>query len=140
MEENGARYLADSAAGQKSGWYYDQRENRAFMANLAPGKTVLDAYCYSGGFSLLAAARDNLIVGALVVTRFEPTRRLAPWSNRVATARRPAFTTTVRVVDRVHRHTAIMRRAALPAGTSGLAVRFVFVFRVAHLADRRNAA
>ena len=65
VEENGARYLADSAAGQKSGWDYDQRENRAFMANLAPGKTVLDAYCYSGGFSLLAAARGAKNVVAL---------------------------------------------------------------------------
>ena len=56
-EENGVAYLADPQAGQKSGWYYDQRENRAFIARLAKGRRVLDAYCYSGGFSLLAAAR-----------------------------------------------------------------------------------
>jgi 23S rRNA (cytosine1962-C5)-methyltransferase len=57
VEENGARYVADLAAGQKSGWYYDQRDNRAFMAGLAAGGRVLDAYCYSGGFGVLAAAR-----------------------------------------------------------------------------------
>lgn len=55
LEENGARYFADLARGQKTGWYYDQRENRAFMANLARGRSVLDAYSYAGGFAVLAA-------------------------------------------------------------------------------------
>jgi 23S rRNA (cytosine1962-C5)-methyltransferase len=55
VEENGARYFADLASGQKTGWYYDQRDNRAFLAALAKGKTMLDAYCYTGGFALLAA-------------------------------------------------------------------------------------
>jgi 23S rRNA (cytosine1962-C5)-methyltransferase len=56
VRENGVRYLADPEAGQKSGWYYDQRDNRHFMGQLAKGKSMLDAYCYTGGFSLLAAA------------------------------------------------------------------------------------
>ena len=55
VEENGARYLADLTEGQKTGWYYDQRDNRVFMAALAKGKTVLDAYSYTGGFGILAA-------------------------------------------------------------------------------------
>lgn len=55
VEENGIRYFADLGSGQKTGWYYDQRDNRAFMAGLAPGKSVLDAYCYAGGFALAAA-------------------------------------------------------------------------------------
>jgi 23S rRNA (cytosine1962-C5)-methyltransferase len=55
VEENGARYFADPAGGQKTGWYYDQRDNRAFIASLAKGKSVLDAYCYSGGFAIAAA-------------------------------------------------------------------------------------
>jgi 23S rRNA (cytosine1962-C5)-methyltransferase len=53
--ENGARYLADLAEGQKTGWYYDQRDNRAFIAGLASGKSVLDGYSYTGGFGVLAA-------------------------------------------------------------------------------------
>jgi 23S rRNA (cytosine1962-C5)-methyltransferase len=57
LEENGIVYFADLSGGQKSGWYYDQRANRAFMANFATGARVLDAYCYSGGFGVLAAAR-----------------------------------------------------------------------------------
>jgi 23S rRNA (cytosine1962-C5)-methyltransferase len=55
VEENGVRYFADIASGQKTGWYYDQRDNRAFIASLSGGKSVLDAYCYSGGFALAAA-------------------------------------------------------------------------------------
>ena len=55
VEENSVRYFADLTSGQKTGWYYDQRDNRAFMAHLAGGKSVLDAYCYTGGFALAAA-------------------------------------------------------------------------------------
>jgi len=55
VEENGARYIADLAEGQKTGWYYDQRDNRAFIAALAKGKSVLDAYSYTGGFGIAAA-------------------------------------------------------------------------------------
>jgi 23S rRNA (cytosine1962-C5)-methyltransferase len=55
VQENGARYIADLAEGQKTGWYYDQRDNRAFIAALARGKSVLDAYSYTGGFGIVAA-------------------------------------------------------------------------------------
>jgi 23S rRNA (cytosine1962-C5)-methyltransferase len=55
LEENGVRYFADLAHGQKSGWYYDQRDNRAFVASLAKNTRVLDAYCYTGGFAIAAA-------------------------------------------------------------------------------------
>ncbi|WP_207480814.1 class I SAM-dependent rRNA methyltransferase [Arenibaculum pallidiluteum] len=57
VEENGAVFFGDPAGGQKTGWFFDQRENRAFMAGLAQGARVLDAYCYNGGFGVLAAAR-----------------------------------------------------------------------------------
>jgi len=61
VEENGARYIADLTEGQKTGWYYDQRDNRAFIAHfvkekgVAKGRSVLDAYSYTGGFGILAA-------------------------------------------------------------------------------------
>jgi 23S rRNA (cytosine1962-C5)-methyltransferase len=64
LEENGAQYLGDIAAGQKTGWYFDQRENRAFAAQLGRKKTVLDAFCYTGGFAILAAkAGAHEVVG-----------------------------------------------------------------------------
>lgn len=65
VRENGVSYVADPQAGQKSGWYYDQRDNRAFIAGLARGKRVLDAYCYSGGFAVLAAVAGAISVTAL---------------------------------------------------------------------------
>jgi len=53
--ENGARFVADLSGGQKTGWFYDQRDNRRFTAGLASGANVLDVYSYSGGFGVLAA-------------------------------------------------------------------------------------
>jgi len=53
--ENGARFLIDPLAGQKTGWFYDQRENRRFVARLAAGARVLDLYCFGGGFGIEAA-------------------------------------------------------------------------------------
>ncbi len=63
IAENGAVFVADPASGQKTGWFFDQRENRARVAALAGGARMLDAYCYGGGFGVLAAAR-----GAAAVT------------------------------------------------------------------------
>jgi 23S rRNA (cytosine1962-C5)-methyltransferase len=42
------------AAGQKTGFYLDQRDNRAFTGTLAKDKDVLNCFCYTGGFSLYA--------------------------------------------------------------------------------------
>jgi 23S rRNA (cytosine1962-C5)-methyltransferase len=56
LEENGLTYLADLQEGQKTGWFYDQRENRAAVGRLAQGASVLDVYGYTGGFALAAAA------------------------------------------------------------------------------------
>jgi 23S rRNA (cytosine1962-C5)-methyltransferase len=55
LEENGSRYFVDLTGGQKTGWYFDQRDNRAFIASLACGRSLLDVYCHSGGFAVLAA-------------------------------------------------------------------------------------
>ncbi|HYM74009.1 MAG TPA: class I SAM-dependent rRNA methyltransferase [Stellaceae bacterium] len=55
VEENGVVFEADVLAGQKTGWFFDQRDNRGFVAGLAAGARVLDLYCYSGGFAVRAA-------------------------------------------------------------------------------------
>jgi len=55
MTENGLRLFVNLAEGQKTGYYLDQRDNRAAVARLCPGRRVLDAFCYSGGFGLAAA-------------------------------------------------------------------------------------
>ncbi len=58
-------FVADLSGGQKTGWFYDQRDNRRFMAGLARDATVLDVYCYSGGFGVLAAKEGAKAVTAI---------------------------------------------------------------------------
>ena len=54
ITEDGIGYEVDVAAGQKTGFYLDQRDNRALAGTLAQGGSVLNAFCYTGGFSLAA--------------------------------------------------------------------------------------
>jgi 23S rRNA (cytosine1962-C5)-methyltransferase len=56
VKENGITYHINIAEGQKSGFYCDQRDNRAILANYAEDKNVLDCFSYSGGFTLNAFA------------------------------------------------------------------------------------
>ena len=58
VEENGMTYAIPLRGGQKTGWFYDQRMNRAAVVPFVesmPGCHVLDAFCYAGGFGALAA-------------------------------------------------------------------------------------
>jgi 23S rRNA (cytosine1962-C5)-methyltransferase len=52
--EDGVTYEVDVAHGQKTGFYLDQRDNRALFASLAAEREVLNAFCYTGGFTLAA--------------------------------------------------------------------------------------
>jgi 23S rRNA (cytosine1962-C5)-methyltransferase len=70
LVENDARFVADLSGGQKTGWFYDQRDNRRFMAGLAKDASVLDVYSYSGGFGVLAAVRGAKSV--VCVDRSQP--------------------------------------------------------------------
>ena len=54
IEEHGVRYGVDLVEGQKTGFYLDQRDNRAVVAGYIRGGRVLDLFCYSGGFGLTA--------------------------------------------------------------------------------------
>ena len=56
IEEHGLPFQVDVVSGQKTGFYLDQRDNRALVRTLAQGRDVLDAFCYSGGFALAAHA------------------------------------------------------------------------------------
>lgn len=76
VEEYGAHFFADLVGGQKTGWFYDQRDNRHLVGRLAKDARVLDVYCYAGGFAVQAAlggAREVLAVdrseGALALAQ-----------------------------------------------------------------------
>jgi 23S rRNA (cytosine1962-C5)-methyltransferase len=52
IEENGLHFAVDVITGQKTGFYLDQRDNRAKIGTLAKDKDILNCFCYSGGFSV----------------------------------------------------------------------------------------
>ncbi|MBO4466546.1 MAG: class I SAM-dependent rRNA methyltransferase [Bacteroidales bacterium] len=54
--ENGNKFLVNWTQGQKTGFFLDQRENRARVGALASGRNVLNLFCYTGGFSIYALA------------------------------------------------------------------------------------
>jgi 23S rRNA (cytosine1962-C5)-methyltransferase len=80
LEENGLAFFADPAGGQKTGWFYDQRDNRRFMARLARGRRVVDLYAYAGGFAVAAAKAGASAVTA--VDSSEPSLALAEAAAR----------------------------------------------------------
>ena len=79
--ENDTRFFADPMAGQKTGWFYDQRENRRAVAALAKGCRLLDAYCFAGGFAVTAAR-----VGASSVVAIDRSETALALAGRAAAA------------------------------------------------------
>src|SRR5439155_10894133 len=67
--ENGLRFEADVVRGQKTGFFLDQRENRSTVESLAQGRDVLNAFSFSGGFSVYAARRGARSVTDLYISR-----------------------------------------------------------------------
>ncbi|HNG58209.1 MAG TPA: class I SAM-dependent rRNA methyltransferase [Cellvibrionaceae bacterium] len=55
LEENGVPFEIPALTGQKTGWFYDHRINRQFLAPLCQGKRVLDVFCYLGSWGIQAA-------------------------------------------------------------------------------------
>lgn len=55
IEESGIKYRVDLLAGQKTGFFFDQRENRQALQKVAAGRRTLDCFCYVGAWSLNAA-------------------------------------------------------------------------------------
>ncbi|MCU0607990.1 MAG: class I SAM-dependent methyltransferase [Candidatus Edwardsbacteria bacterium] len=68
IEENGLKFAVDLEHGQKTGWFFDQRDNRLALRRHVRGKTVLDAFCHTGGFALNAAAGGATAVTGLDVS------------------------------------------------------------------------
>ena len=65
IAEYGLHFRVDVEEGQKTGFFLDQRENRQRVRALAAGREVLDAFCYTGGFSLAALAGGAKSVTAI---------------------------------------------------------------------------
>ena len=63
--EHGVKVNIDWITGQKTGFFIDQRENRYLLGKYSAGKKVLNTFCYSGGFSLLALKNGATLVHSL---------------------------------------------------------------------------
>lgn len=69
VSENGVRFRVDWAAGQKTGFFLDQRDNRLLLTKFVRGKSVLNAFCYTGGFSVYALAAGARLVHSVDISQ-----------------------------------------------------------------------
>lgn len=89
--ENGS-FAVDLLQGQKTGFYFDQRDNRQTLASLCAGKKVLDAFCYSGAFGI-AAGR----AGAREIVFADTSRSALEWAQ--ANVEKNSMNSTVAFVE-----------------------------------------
>lgn len=68
VAENGVHFRVDWEEGQKTGFFLDQRENRKLLAGFVHGKTVLNTFCYTGGFSCYALRAGARLVHSVDVS------------------------------------------------------------------------
>jgi 23S rRNA (cytosine1962-C5)-methyltransferase len=140
LADGGLRYEVDLAEGQKTGFYLDQRENRRAAAGYLRGQRVLDMFCYTGGFSLTAAAagaretlgydasqkavdlaRSNAVRNGIGNARFETGEGFAVLESLAAAGQRfggvvldpPKFTRSRRAVDEALRAYHYLNRLAI---------------------------
>ncbi len=67
--ENGCRFSINWADGQKTGFFLDQRDNRLALQDFVKGKTVLNAFCYTGGFSVYALKAGAVQVDSVDISK-----------------------------------------------------------------------
>ncbi|MBR9921962.1 MAG: class I SAM-dependent rRNA methyltransferase [Bacteroidetes bacterium] len=77
VKEHGHHFLVDWVAGQKTGFFLDQRDNRHMLSQYVKDKKVLNAFCYSGGFSVYALA-----AGAAMVHSVDISEKAIAWTDR----------------------------------------------------------
>lgn len=67
--ENGVKFKIDIEKGQKTGFFIDQRDNRALLKSICKGKSVLNTFCYTGGFSVYALQGGATLVDSVDVSK-----------------------------------------------------------------------
>ena len=77
VQENGHHFFINWEEGQKTGFFLDQRDNRQLLTRYAENKTVLNAFSYSGGFSVYA-----LKAGANVVHSVDVSKKAIEWTDK----------------------------------------------------------
>jgi 23S rRNA (cytosine1962-C5)-methyltransferase len=107
FREAGLVYAVDVLGGQKTGFYLDQRDNRRIVGAHARGREVLNAFCYTGGFTLAALAQGAARVvsidssaGALALARANLARNPALDATRATWIEADVFAELRRLRDR----------------------------------------
>ena len=77
VHENGIPFYVDIENGQKTGFFIDQRDNRALVGQFSKGKNVLNLFCYTGGFSLYSLQGDANLVHSVDISK-----RAIEWTDR----------------------------------------------------------
>src|SRR5258706_164031 len=80
ISENGLKFFVDWEQGQKTGFFIDQRDNRKLLSEYSSSKKVLNAFAYSGGFSVYA-----LKAGAAMVHSVDSSEPAAQWAEKNVT-------------------------------------------------------
>ncbi len=128
ITEQGIRFALDLSKGQKTGFFLDQRENRALVKQYAANRAVLDCFCYSGGFALNAVAGGACSVVAIDASKralalAEKNRRLNGFNSDALRLERADVLSYLRRTAKRHsmivldppkfaRHSGEVRRAA----------------------------
>lgn len=104
FSSDGIALAADLTQGQKTGYFFDQRDNRRAVAALAAGKNVLDVFCHTGGFShYCARAGARRVVGvdasAAAVALARAIAEKNGWADRAVFEEEDAFAHLGRVKD-----------------------------------------
>ena len=113
VREAGLEFECDPVAGQKTGWFYDQRGNRDGLEHLVKGKRVLDMFSYLGGWGLRAAAygaSEVVCVDASQPAVERITRNIARngFADRVTAVRADAFDTLKSLRDQRERFDVVI--------------------------------
>ncbi|BBG29293.1 class I SAM-dependent rRNA methyltransferase [Zymobacter palmae] len=96
LVENGVKFQVSPLEGQKTGWFYDHRDNRAWLNQWVEGKRVLDVFSYVGGWGVQAAVNGAASVtcvdaSAKALSAVERNAELNGVADRVATIEGDAF-------------------------------------------------
>ncbi|MBC3785236.1 class I SAM-dependent rRNA methyltransferase [Spirosoma utsteinense] len=107
-QENGHTFMIDWITGQKTGFFLDQRDNRDLLAKYAHDKRVLNAFCYSGGFSVYALQAGASLVHSVDSSQkaIDLTNRnvAANFSDEILAGRHEAYTDDVMAFLKKHDH------------------------------------
>lgn len=96
ITENGVQFQIPVLTGQKTGWFYDHRENRARLQNLVKGKRVLDVFSYIGGWGIQAAKAGASSVTCIdsseqALACLNTNAKLNQVTDKIATHQQDAF-------------------------------------------------